>query len=1165
MPKKKSSSKKAARRKSVDVPARHRRIRIALACIAILGVSAATLFAGARTGWFSRSVAPLAPQSGFSLSKEYIYVGGRLLATEEPASVGAPLINSPLDPPEGTQGSNVQLTINGSNLLGASSVNVVPSTGIGVSNLNSTSNQVTAILNIASNAGTGARNISVTVGSQTSNPLPFTVTPQAGNPVPAISSINPPSVQEDGPGFTLDIFGTGFIASSAVKLDGSDRATTFLNTSQLQAQVLSSDITTPGNRNITVSNPGPGGGTSDPWTLTITPIGTNPVPFITSISPSTVIAGGPQFTLTVSSSNASFRSGAVVKLEATPLSTTFVSTSTLTASVIASQITTPGGRNVTVVNPAPGGGPSNTKVLTVTSGGGGGGGTGLQGDYFNNMTLSGTPALTRTDPTVNFSWNGAPGPGINPDQFSIRWTGQVQAVFSETYTFRVETNDGVRLWVNNQLLVDKWFDQSAKVWSGSIALIGGQKYDIRMEHYDNTGPAYARLYWRGPSTSTQIIPQSQLFPPVPPVPPLYEGRFESADCSALVGWAADRNHLNTVINVEIREGSTLLATVPANLLRTDIGAVLGDNGLHGFSWTVPQSLKNGQPHTISVKFAGTSASLTDSPRTITCSAPGAPPTAPSNLSASVVSPSQINLLWTDTSNNENGFAIERKIGSLGVYGQISTVNANVTTYSDLGRSPGITYYYRVKAFNGDGPSAFSNEASATTPGGSSVPAPPSGLGATMVSSSRVDLSWTDNSDNEFAFEIQRRIVNASGLPVVGFKAIRTLLANTTAYSDISPHIQNYTYVYRVAARNGDGYSDFSNEASVLITSAPQCALVNALSGTSGGSGYGYMEGPSVSALWRSPMAAISGIDPVSGLNALFVADTENHSIRMIYLDGPVAGSSILLAGSGIAGQGDGGGDPFNARYNYPRGITAIRNQSGVVEMLLIADTDNHMIRSLLPPLGGSRWRPAPFSGAGTSDVGGYSDGPASSALFNAPYGLVFAADGLLYVADRGNKAIRRLNLTGYASTLYKAPGLGLFQPVGIVVSETSGRIYVSDQANHRISDVSTGTPTVIAGSGSPGYTDGTGTFAVFNTPYHLAWINTGGSGSIYIVDYNNHRIRLLNLTSNAVSTWAGNGSANYVNGTCPNSSFNLPAGVTLGPVDELYVIEKANNTVRQVQ
>jgi hypothetical protein len=125
----------------------------------------------------------------------------------------------------------------------------------------------------------------------------------------------------------------------------------------------------------------------------------------------------------------------------------------------------------------------------------GSGGTGLTGSYFNSMNPTGL-VLSRTDPTVNFDWGqGRPAAGVGPDNFSVRWTGQVLPQYSETYRFYTVSDDGVRLWVNGQLLINNWTDHPSTEHSGTIALTAGQNYDIKMEYYDHTQDAVAKLLW----------------------------------------------------------------------------------------------------------------------------------------------------------------------------------------------------------------------------------------------------------------------------------------------------------------------------------------------------------------------------------------------------------------------------------------------------------------------------------------------------------------------------------------------------------------------------------------------------------------------------------------------------------------------------------------------
>jgi hypothetical protein len=104
--------------------------------------------------------------------------------------------------------------------------------------------------------------------------------------------------------------------------------------------------------------------------------------------------------------------------------------------------------------------------------------------YYDNQDFTGH-SISRIDPQVNFSWNtGSPDSAIGVDSFSARWVGQVQAQRSEIYTFHATADDGVRLWVDGQLLIDQWKNQGPTEYSGSIGLTAGQKYDITLEYYE---------------------------------------------------------------------------------------------------------------------------------------------------------------------------------------------------------------------------------------------------------------------------------------------------------------------------------------------------------------------------------------------------------------------------------------------------------------------------------------------------------------------------------------------------------------------------------------------------------------------------------------------------------------------------------------------------------
>ena len=142
-------------------------------------------------------------------------------------------------------------------------------------------------------------------------------------------------------------------------------------------------------------------------------------------------------------------------------------------------------------------------------------GGGVKGEYFSGMDL-GNLVLSRTDPQINFSWGdpGSPDELVPVDLFSARWTGEVEAAFTETYTFYTSTDDGVRLWIDGQQLVNAWVDQGTTEYRGTIDLVAGSTYSLVMEYYENGGGAVAELRWSSPRTPKDLIPQAALSLPV---------------------------------------------------------------------------------------------------------------------------------------------------------------------------------------------------------------------------------------------------------------------------------------------------------------------------------------------------------------------------------------------------------------------------------------------------------------------------------------------------------------------------------------------------------------------------------------------------------------------------------------------------------------------------
>jgi hypothetical protein len=139
-------------------------------------------------------------------------------------------------------------------------------------------------------------------------------------------------------------------------------------------------------------------------------------------------------------------------------------------------------------------------------------GHGLSAEYFDNFDLAG-PSVSRVDASVDFNWGTAsPVRGIGANDFSVRWTGQVQPRTTGTHTFITTTDDGVRLWVGGQLLIDNWHDHSATEDTGAIALVAGQRYSITMEYYEGDVDAVAKLEWSAAGQAREVIPPGQLYP-----------------------------------------------------------------------------------------------------------------------------------------------------------------------------------------------------------------------------------------------------------------------------------------------------------------------------------------------------------------------------------------------------------------------------------------------------------------------------------------------------------------------------------------------------------------------------------------------------------------------------------------------------------------------------
>lgn len=273
---------------------------------------------------------------------------------------------------------------------------------------------------------------------------------------------------------------------------------------------------------------------------------------------------------------------------------------------------------------------------------------------------------------------------------------------------------------------------------------------------------------------------------------------------------------------------------------------------------------------------------------------------------------------------------------------------------------------------------------------------------------------------------------------------------------------------------------------------------------------------------------------------VYVADASNNAIRKI----TPAGAVTTVAGGGAAGSSDGTGTA--ARLDEPRGVAVDVNGT-----IYVADYDNHLIRKITAA-------GVVTTLAGQADVAGNADGVGTAATFRGPNGIAVDASGIVYVADTGNRAIRRISASGAVTTV----GQGLTTPRGVAV-DANNRILVADLGAHAIRTVAAdGTVATLAGSpGTPGTADGSGTAARFHFPGGIA-VSTDGTA--YVADTDNDTIRAI-ASSGSVTTIAGQaGRSSSADGQGAAARFEDPFSTAVDANGVVYVADSAAHVIRRI-
>lgn len=287
---------------------------------------------------------------------------------------------------------------------------------------------------------------------------------------------------------------------------------------------------------------------------------------------------------------------------------------------------------------------------------------------------------------------------------------------------------------------------------------------------------------------------------------------------------------------------------------------------------------------------------------------------------------------------------------------------------------------------------------------------------------------------------------------------------------------------------------------------------------------------------------------VDAAGNIYVADYGNDLIRKITPQGVVG----TFAGSGNQGYADGTG--LLASFAQPAGIAI-----DAAGNLYVADSGNDLIRKISPE--GS------VTTIAGSDTSGYTDGTGSATTFFDPLAVAVGASGDIYVADAGNNLIRKIStggaVTTFAGTYNTATSTQrspFNNPSGVAVNRT-GNLFVANYLNNTIMEVTpSGQVSTYAGSGLPGAGNGPAATASFYFPNSVA---TDTAGNVYVSDGVNNLIRKIS-PQGIVSTLAGNGTAGATDSTGTAASFNQPAGLALDAAGNVYVADAGNNLIRKI-
>jgi NHL repeat len=376
------------------------------------------------------------------------------------------------------------------------------------------------------------------------------------------------------------------------------------------------------------------------------------------------------------------------------------------------------------------------------------------------------------------------------------------------------------------------------------------------------------------------------------------------------------------------------------------------------------------------------------------------------------------------------------------------------------------------------------------------------------------------------------------------------VGSTEQVSGVTANNFTNPVIYTVTAADGSTAS-----YTVTVSRAAQKGSISTVAGT-GSQGYSGDGGAATSAQLSDPIGVA-----VDKAGNFYIAEATNHRIRKVDTNGIIT----TVAGNGSSGYSGDGGAATSAQINWPYDV-AVDGAGN----LFIADSSNQRIRKvntngmITTVAGNGYWG---YSGDG---------GAAFSAQLCYPRGVALDSGGNLFIADSLNYCVRKVDTMGIITTVAGNGSLGYSGDGGAATSaqlnvpfrvavDTAGNLFIGERNNHRIRKVDTnGIITTVAGNGSPGYS-GDGGAATSAQLYHPKGVVVDTAGNLFIADRDNHRIRKVDA-SGIITTMAGNGTSGYSGdgGSATSAQLSYPGGIATDTAGNLFISDTGNNCVRKV-